>query len=158
MNNKIVINTGPLIAFGKMKALELLEELPYQFILPVQVQSEILAGSHKGKTVSIPPWIRVVPLRSPLSQLSLASLDAGEAAVIELALQDNISDVCIDEIKGRRAAVASGLTVIGSLGLLGKARTLNIISSIRPLIIRAQTSGVYYDSNLVESFLGRFGE
>ena len=158
MNKKIVINTSPLIAFGKMKALDSIKELPVEFVCPPQVQEEISAGAAKGYPVSFPDWIKVTSLVNPLSPLILANLDAGEAAVIELALQENISDVCLDEIKGRRAAIGSGLQVVGSLGILGQAKTLEIVPMLRPLIEKAQSAGIYYDRKLVESFLRHYGE
>ena len=141
-----------------MQALNLIGNLPFDFICPPQVQAEILAGAGKGFSVSFPPWLKVVPLALPLTQLALANLDAGEAAVIELALEQNISLVCLDEIKGRRAALASSLQIIGSLGLLGKTKTLGFVSEIRPFIEKAQDSGIYYDTKLVGEFLHKLGE
>ena len=158
MNKRIVINTSPLIAFGKMQALDLIRRLPFEFVCPPQVQTEIAAGATRGYPVTFPDWIKVLPLKTPLSPLVLANLDAGEAAVIELALQENISQVCLDEVKGRRAAAASDLQIVGSLGLLGKAKTIGLISSIRPLIEKAQNAGIYYDAKLVEGFLKQLGE
>lgn len=158
MNKKIVVNTSPLIAFGKMQALDLIKELPFEFVCPPQVQAEILAGAAKGFAVNFPVWLKVLPLKTPLSALALANLDAGEASVIELALQENISQVCLDEIKGRRAASASGLQVVGSLGILGKAKTLGFVSELRPFVGKAQNLGIYYDQKLIERFLEEFGE
>lgn len=158
MNKKIVVNTSPLIAWEKMRALDLIEKLPFDFICPPQVQTEIFDGAARGYSVNFPAWVKIVSLRTPLSALTLANLDAGEAAVIELALEQNISRVCLDEIKGRRAAIASGLQVVGSLGILGSAKTLGLVSTLRPLIETAQVSGIYYDSKLVEKFLKSFGE
>ncbi|MBA2619691.1 MAG: DUF3368 domain-containing protein [Acidobacteria bacterium] len=158
MNKRIVVNTSPLIAFEKMRAFDFIGKLPLDFICPPQVQTEILAGAAKGYSVSFPSWLKIVQLAAPLTPLALASLDAGEAAVIESALEQNIALVCLDEIKGRRAALASGLQVVGSLGLLGKAKTLGLISQIRPLIERAQNSGIYYDAKLVKDFLHKLGE
>ena len=158
MNKKIVVNTSPLIAWEKMQAIDLIGKLPVDFICPAQVQAEILAGAAKGYPVNFPAWIKVLNLNTPLSFLTLANLDAGEAAVIELALQESISFVCLDEIKGRRAALALGLQVVGSLGLLGKAKTLGIISVARPFVERAQNSGIYYDDKLIEGFLNALGE
>jgi hypothetical protein len=158
MNKKIVVNTSPIISFGKMQAFDLIRELPFKFVCPPQVQAEISVGTSKGYPVIFPDWIKILPLKNPLSALVLANLDAGEAAVIELALQENIAQVCLDEIKGRRAAMASGLNVVGSLGLLGKAKTLGIISELRPLIEKAQKAGIYYDKKLVENFLTQINE
>jgi predicted nucleic acid-binding protein len=100
----------------------------------------------------------VLSLNSELSPLTTATLDKGEAAVIQLALEQNITKVCIDDLKGRRAAKAVGLEVIGSLGLIGRAKTLGLIEEIRPLIVRAGNAGIFYNSNLIETFLEKLGE
>ncbi|HTK37611.1 MAG TPA: DUF3368 domain-containing protein [Pyrinomonadaceae bacterium] len=158
MSNRIVVNTSPLIAFGKMQAFELISQLPFEFICPKQVEAEILAGLSKGYSVLMPQWVRIQMLNTRLTQFALANLDAGEAAVIELALEQNIDIVCLDELKGRRAALASGLRVVGSLGLLGKAKALGLIAKVRPFVELAQDTGIYYDTNLVRSFLNGMGE
>lgn len=82
-----------------------------------------------------------------------ASLDCGEAAVIQLAIERNVSRVCIDEWKGRRAALAAGLKVTGVLGLLGRAKKIGIIPELKPFIQRAIDSGIRYDRKLVEKVL-----
>ncbi len=158
MNKRIVVNTSPIIALGKMQALDLIACLPFDFVCPVQVEVEILAGAARGYPVSFPSQIQVLSLNKSLTPLALANLDAGEAAVIELALEQDISRVCMEESKGRRAALAAGLQIFGSLGLLGKAKTLGLIPEIRPLIEKAQLSGIYYDTKLVEEFLSELNE
>lgn len=147
-----------MIALEKMQALDLIEHLPFDFICPMQVKMEILTGAAKNYPVNFPSGIQVLSLKNPLTPLVLANLDAGEAAVIELALEQSISQVCIDEIKGRRAALAAGLQIVCSLGLIGKAKTLGLITEIRPLIEKAQLSDVYYDTKLVKQFLSALGE
>ena len=41
MAERIVINTGPLIALARMDALDVAGQLPYQFICPSQVREEL---------------------------------------------------------------------------------------------------------------------
>lgn len=158
MTEKIVTNTSPLLAFSKMQAFEIIGKLPYEFICPAEVENEILIGVNQGYETEIPDWLKVENLQSNLSPLAVASLDVGEAAVIQLALEQNIETVCIDERKGRRAALAVGLKIVGSLGLLGKAKTLGIISEIKPFIKKAKDNSIFYDENLVKTFLKSFGE
>lgn len=158
MNKPIVLNTGPLIAFGKIGVLDLLRQLPFDFKTTDQVLAEITAGAALGYPVGVPKWVEVVSTAQPPSRLVLANLDAGEASVIESALQRNISDVCIDELKGRRAAIASGLPVTGSLGLLGKPKNLRLIDAVRPLVEKAQNEGIYYHPALIARFLKSTGE
>ena len=158
MIERIVCNTSPLLALTKMQTLDAVGKLPYQFICPAEVEAEILAGANQGYQIDIPAWLIVVPLANPLSPLAIAALDAGEAAVIQLALEQNIRMVCIDELKGRRAALAVGLKVVGSLGLLGRAKNLGLIAEARPFIERARLAGIYYDENLIKNFLNSLGE
>ncbi len=158
MTEKIVVNTSPLLALAKMQVLDAVGKLPFEFVCPAEVEAEILAGASQGFETEIPAWLDIVSLKKPLSPLAVAVLDIGEAAVIQLALENNISLVCIDELKGRRAALAVGLKVVGSLGLLGKAKTLGFILTVRPFIEKAKNSGIYYDDNLIEIFLKSLGE
>lgn len=158
MSEIIVLNTGPIIAIGKMGALDVIQTLPIELISPAEVHLEIEAGKSAGYSVDFPSWVQVASLSTPLSRLTIANLDAGEAAVIQLALERDISQVCIDELKGRRAAVASGLSVVGSLGLLGRAKKIGIIDRVEPFLRRAQQNGIYYHPKLIETFLSRLGE
>ena len=158
MIERIVSNTSPLLSLTKMNALELIGHLPFEFVCPTEVEEEILIGANQGYETVIPAWLKVLPLRNPLAPLAVASLDTGEAAVIQLALEQNISLVCIDELKGRRAALAVGLKVVGSLGLIGKAKTLGLISTTRPFIEKAKNAGIFYDDQLIETFLKSIGE
>ena len=158
MIEKIVTNTSPLLAFAKMQAFDVIGKLPFEFVCPAEVETEILIGANQGYDVEIPTWLKVLPLNFALSPLAIASLDAGEAAVIQLAIEQNIETVCIDELKGRRAATAVGLKIVGSLGLLGRAKMLNIITEIKPYIEKAKLNGIYYDDKLIESFLKSFGK
>lgn len=158
MAEKIVTNTSPLLALSKMEALDVVGELPLEFFCPTEVQLEILAGAQKHFDISIPDWVTVVSLKSKLSPLASASLDEGEAAVISLALELGIKTVCIDELAGRRAAKAVGLGVVGSLGLLGRAKSLGIIANVEPYIQRAIDQGIYYDKNLISEFVSQIDE
>lgn len=102
MAERLVINTGPLIAFDRIGCLDLIGKLPYRFLCPSQVRSELDQGEEKGHTRIAPAWLSVRDLERPLSPVTLASLDAGEAAVIQLARELGMPLVVIDEWKGRR--------------------------------------------------------
>lgn len=158
MAERIVVNTGPLIALARMEAIDVAGQLPYEFLCPSEVRAELEAGAAVGHPMVNPLWLHSQSLQSPLSSLVLSALDAGEAAVIQLALEQQISLVCIDEWKGRRVALAAGLRVTGTLGLLGRAKVLGIIPAVKPLIDRALRSGIHYHPELVRKVLGALGE
>ena len=66
--------------------------------------------------------------------------------------------MCIDESKGRRAALSVGLNVMGTLGLIGLAKTQGCISAMRPYLEKALAAGIYYDTELINTVLKTFGE
>lgn len=69
MAERIVINTGPLIALTRMDALDIAGQLPYEFLCPSAVQAELEAGAKKGHPVVLPSWLYVQPSQGPLSPL-----------------------------------------------------------------------------------------
>jgi predicted nucleic acid-binding protein len=158
MADPLVINTGPLITLARIGALDLPGNLPYAFVCPAQVREELDEGERVGYPRIAPAWLEVLPIKRDLSRLESITLGAGEAAVIELALERGISRVCIDEWKGRRAALLAGLDVVGVLGLLGRAKRLGLIPAIRPYIDRAIREGIHYDAVLLANVLKAVGE
>jgi predicted nucleic acid-binding protein len=158
MAERIVINTGPLIALARMDALDAIGQLPLEFICPVEVRDELDEGVVQGYPLIAPTWLIVVPLSASLSPVSVAALDKGEAAVIQLAIEQGRLRVSIDELQGRRIAAALGLNRVGSLGLVARAKTLGIIPAIRPLIEKAMREGIHYHPDLVNLVLTAVGE
>jgi predicted nucleic acid-binding protein len=55
----------------------------------------------------------------------LNTLDRGEAAVIQLALDEGVHTVCIDEAAGRRIARLNGLSVRGAISIARKSSEKN---------------------------------
>lgn len=127
MSSLIVINASPIIALGKMGLLELVRKIPVELITPIQVKQELDAGVKAGHQIEFPHWLKVGTLSSELNPMLFGRLDSGEAAVIQLAIETKCKTVCLDESKGRRVAKEMGLSVTGSLGILGKAKALGLI-------------------------------
>lgn len=158
MAAELVINTGPLITLARVGLLDLIGQLPLHVLCPAEVRAELDAGERAGHLQVRPSWVEVVRLKGPLSVVTLSGLDPGETAVIELALERKIPTVCIDEWKGRRLARAAGLQVVGSLGLLGRAKVAGLLPELRPWIERALEQGIRYHPELVERVLAEVGE
>ncbi|MEX2607268.1 MAG: DUF3368 domain-containing protein [Kiritimatiellia bacterium] len=153
MAEPLVINTGPILTLAKIGALEIAEQLPYHFLTPEQVVEELEEGRKLGHPHSRPAWIEVHRLREPLRRFDTVTLGKGEAAVIQLALERSLTKVCIDEVKGRRVASTAGLSVVGVLGLLGRAKSLGLIHELKPYLQKAVEEGIRYDPKLVQRVL-----
>jgi predicted nucleic acid-binding protein len=157
-NDIIVINSGPLILLDKIDALEVAGELPCRFICPPAVRNEVDAGKHHHRIQIAPDWLTVKTLISPVSQFADLSIDLGEAEVIQLALENNIARVCLDDLRGRKIAKRVGLRVIGLLGLLGWAKELGIIPRMKPFTERMIAAGGRYSRKLIDEALADVGE
>lgn len=158
MAERIVVNTGPLITLARIDCLDVVGRLPFEFLCPEQVRKELDEGEESGHPRVAPEWLTAIPLSGPLPAISVAALDEGEAAVIQLALELGVSVVAIDEWKGRRAALAAGLEVTGTLGLLAKVKLEGLVPSLRPLIEKAVEQGTRYHPEIVRTVLEAVGE
>jgi predicted nucleic acid-binding protein len=153
LEKKIVINTGPTIALvAAWGDLKILKELYKQVIVSHEVSQEILAGGANGfavKEFQKADWldIRTKPLEI-LPHLS-NSLDLGEASVIQLALNEGIPNVCIDEEVGRRVARLNNLKVTGSTGVLVRAINEGFDFSIADAIKRMKRQGVWLSEQVI---------
>jgi len=141
MDKRVVINTGPLIALMRIQALEVPGKLDLEFLAPEEVRRELEEGIQAGHPPVRPDWLAYHRLIAPLTPMVTSTLDIGEAAVLQLALEQEIAQVCIDEWKGRRMALAVGLKVTGVLGLLGKAKREGVIAEVKPYVDRAGQAG-----------------
>ena len=90
--------------------------------------------------------------------MAQATLDLGEAEVIQLALERGIRRVCLDDLRGRRIAVASGLIVTGVLGLLVLSKNKGLIPAIKPYCSKLLLSGAWYSPELIKRVLSGVGE
>ena len=158
MGDQIVIDTGPLVSFGRAELLDIVGGLPFEFISPDEVFEELEQGAAAGYPRVEPRWLKRMSLSSPIDRVANLALDMGETAVIQLALERGIRRVCIDERKGRLAAQWVNLEVIGSLGLLIRAKKQGLLPLLRPHLEKLGKVGIYYHESLVHRVLEAVGE
>jgi len=121
-----VFNASPLILLGKIEQLSLIEILSPDFRIPQPVVAEIGAGPSDDRTIkwltqaSITGHIVDTPPTPPF--LAQWDLGAGETAVLSLALIDHGSAVVLDDLAARKFALTFDLPLLGTLGLLIRAK------------------------------------
>ncbi len=159
----IVSNTSPLTNLSAIGQFDLLHKLFDELHIPHAVIAEL---SFDGKSwpgaddVARSPWIKTHAVldRHTVDALRL-DLDLGEAETITLALQLNADLILLDEQAGRRAAEHLGLAVMGVVGLLVRAKQLNLIAALRPLLEALQHhAGFYLSQSVVTHALQLVGE
>ena len=158
----VVSNTGPLIALDACNQLELLRSLYTRVVVPEEVERELARGGGtalpSGLTAAHCAWIEVLPLSNPPSPALIARLDAGEAAVITLALELGASAVLMDERRGLKAARDAGLGAVGSVGILMLAKRRGLLTEVKPHLYRMNSSGIHLSARLIEWAIIQSGE
>ena len=159
---RIVINTSPLIALvAALDDLKILESLYSEVLVPLEVCQEILTGGGTNFAVAefqAATWLQKSTSLLNISPLLLNSLDLGEASVIQLALNENIQTVCIDEAVGRRIARLSGLSLTGSIGILLRAKQEGYPLSIKESIKKMLNRNIRLSQKVIDFALKQAGE
>lgn len=157
----IVTNTTPLIALtAATGSLDVLRELYSRVVVPYEVAAEIKAGGPDDFGLDVfaqASWLEIRQSPVVLALYLQNSLDRGEAAVIQIALQEGLELVCIDEVTGRRVARLSQLKLTGSIGILLKARSMGFRVSIPEALNRMRARGIWLSESVVRFALEQSG-
>lgn len=149
----VVINTGPLLALiAAIGDLELLRTLYARVVVPFEVAHELKASPHNrfgSDVVERTSWLVTTQQPTAIQVLLRQSLDPGEAAVIQLAMDEQVPLVCIDELAGRRVARLSGLKVTGSLGVLLRALSEGLEVDVSAAMRRMKSHGIWLSDRVV---------
>jgi len=78
--------------------------------------------------------------------------------VVQLALQSNISTVCIDETVGRRVARLNSLKLTGSIGILIRAKKEGLPIIIKDAIHNMKAHGIWLSEGVIAFALSQAGE
>lgn len=160
MNTPVwVINASPLILLGKLGRTDLLEGLAQQVWVPDAVYDEVAAGLAEAGAAGSLLWAqdrRVRDVAVPSSILGW-DLGAGESQVLAHCMLAGHMAV-LDDGEARAAAKVHELPLVGTLGVILRARQAGLIPAARPLVERLLESGSYLASDLVRQALAKVGE
>jgi predicted nucleic acid-binding protein len=151
MPELVIADTSCFIALSRTGGLWILKELYGTVTTTSIVRDEF--GS------PLPEWILI---SNPVDEVRLRmlslQLDRGEASAIALALETPECSIILDERKGRNLALALGLVVTGTLGVIVKAKHSGLLDSVEPWLARFQDAGFRYSPEVEEAVLRAAGE
>lgn len=117
--------------------LEVLADLFGSVLVPPAVAAELKRASGNLPRIDIGEYA-FIQVQTPLDRLKCAELqkilDPGESEALTLAIELQAEAVLIDEAAGREWAIRLGLSPVGVLGILLKAKGRGNITEIRPFI------------------------
>jgi predicted nucleic acid-binding protein len=138
-----------LIGLERIGKLDLLKFLFEPILIPPKVQEEF------GITVE---WLNV---QTPSNQMLVNALkfvvDEGEAEAIALALEKDWR-LIVDDRKARTWAKRLGIKVIGTAGILVRAKRAGLVPSVKPLLESLKQTGFHLSPDLVTEVLRLVGE
>lgn len=140
----VVTDSTCLIGLERIDYLELLPKLYNPIIIPPAVEREF---------GSLPKWIKV---EKPNNQAFVATLkllvDDGESEAIALAYEQK-SLIILDDRQARSVAKHLKLNIIGTIGILIKAKHSGLISLLKPLLEDLERNNFYFGTKLKEEAL-----
>ena len=159
----LVADSGPLIALARLDLLAVPARLFGELLVTATVWREVTreprAADHAALSAAFDGGLLIVvddPTHIPAA-LAEAQLDDGERSALALALLRN-AVVLVDERRGRACAAGLGLSVLGTLGLLIRAREQGLVDRVRPLADALLASGYFLARPLVDRALASIGE
>ena len=149
----LVTNTTPIISLvAATDSLDVFKFLYSRVVVPLAVAQEIQAGGQQAFGVDVfhgADWLDIQTDEITLQPFLRNSLDRGEAAVIQTALNLGLPLVCIDETIGRRVARLCSLDVTGTIGVLLKAQKLGFSVSMPEAVRRMREHGIWLSDSVV---------
>ncbi len=125
--------------------------------IPRAVYNEV-SHPHKGEFEKLAHYCKdkVLDISSEVD-LNI-TLGAGESEAIILYKEKNADFLLCDDKKAKKFARNFGVNVIGSLGILLKAKEENLLEELTSLIEKLQASQVFIDNKTCELVIKMAGE
>lgn len=141
--------------------LSIIPALVGSIIVPPAVLIELDAGIAKGLDLPQPEILKWVRIQAPISAKAaslITDLGPGESQVLMLALEMPGSVALLDDALARRVAVAKGIPIKGTLGLLLDAKRAGHLTVVRPSLDRLQELGFRLAQQTQDAVLKLAGE
>jgi predicted nucleic acid-binding protein len=107
----------------------------------------------------LPSWITVHENRGTVpSVFQGIEIDPGEASAISLALELGDAVLIVDDLKARHVAKLLSIEFMGTLGVAVEAKRLGILPSIRPIIQRLRSVGLWFSEGVEARALAQANE
>ena len=156
-----VVNASPLILLGKTDNLDLLAALADSVIVPQSVADEVGAkpdGARVLEVLTRNSQYAVVQDEAVAAEILAWDLGAGETQVIANAQRHGADRVALDDREARRCAKVMNLKVIGTLGIVARAKRMGHIASATPIIEHLRRTVLFVSEELVQQILRESGE
>lgn len=155
----IVADTSALVALAACDTLKLLDHLFQDIRIPSAVLREcVVPGKPEAERLAAYLQGKVVEVDLEKFVIAVPGLGQGELEAMALYKHLSAERLLVDDHRARKVARLNGIEVVGSLGILLRAKESDLISEIRPLLVTIQEAGIHYSEQLLTEALGLAGE
>jgi len=147
---KAVTNSTCLIGLERIERLDLLPQVFDTVFAPPAVAKEVRTSLD---------WLRVRAVANPSVAIALRTqMDEGEAEAITLALELENVLLILDDKKARRVAQQMGMKVIGTVGMLLRAKRQGVITEVKPILLKLTEANFRISQGIIQEALRLSGE
>lgn len=158
----VVCDTTVLLYLGRIGRIDLLPALFTSVCAPEQVALELDMGRLLRRDTVDPrdfSWATLVSVsQTMIDDLPANRLGAGEQAVIACAHAHHGYIAGLDDFQARQLAESLKVTVVGTLGILLRAKQASLIPTVHPLVDAVIGQGFHLSPELYQDVLRLAGE
>ena len=160
MGSAWVLDASPLILLARVGQLGLLERLAAEVWIPPAVVWEVRAGpaADPARQALAAGWGVAVPCPDVDPQVLEWSLGPGETQVIAVARRAPRRTAVLDDAAARRCGRALGVQLVGTLGVVLRAKIIGVLPSAADVLRALRSEGLYLDDEIVGKALHQVGE
>ncbi|WP_373057631.1 DUF3368 domain-containing protein [Zunongwangia sp. H14] len=146
MHRIVIPDTSTLIVFSKIGRLELLNSIYGKLTTTPQIAEEFKEP--------LPEWILIQEVTDKKNlEILLTQIDPGEASAIALAKESSDVLLLMDDLKARKLARQLNLKITGALGIIYKAKQLQKIDRVKPVIEEIFKTNFHISAHIVDEIL-----
>ena len=150
MTGRAVTNSTCLIGLERIERLDILPQVFNTVFAPPAVAKEVRTSLD---------WLKVQAVANPSVVIALRTqMDEGEAEAIALALELENVLLILDDKKARRVAQQMRMKVIGTVGMLLRAKRQGVIAEVKPLLLKLTEADFRISQGIIQEALRLSGE
>jgi predicted nucleic acid-binding protein len=153
----VVADAGPIISLAVIDKLSILNSLFGNISIPGAVWEELLSYVDVFNIPQIYSYqdnVKKINVENNLEQF----MDKGESEAVLLCKEMQADYLLIDDKKARMIAEEMSIACIGTIAVLIKAKSENLIKELRPLFVELLDKKRYYSVDLLNKVLSSSNE
>lgn len=150
MSEAVIVDSACLIGLERIGQLDILPQVFSPILIPPAVAGEVNLNMS---------WLTIeTPNNQALIVTLKTQLDPGESEAIALAVERPETFIILDDLSAREFALQLNLKVIGTVGLLLRAKRQGVVLEIKPLLQALGDADFRISEALVRKALQLAGE